>query len=137
MNNENLNRKRESILLKIAGIWNIITGSITLFYYSSWIKGQLAIDPRMNNEQTMATKYIYESIDGFVIMYGLLFICVGAINYYLSTKIKTGLIQKNIIIWCIIWTTVSFFGVDIVGFVLYFIFIINTLIRNKALQTMT
>ncbi|MFV0504166.1 MAG: hypothetical protein ACK5LT_09405 [Lachnospirales bacterium] len=128
-------RKRESIILRIASVWNMVIGAITLFYYSSWIKGQVDLGKSITSQEIIAGRLLFEAIDNFIMMYSIALISIGAINYYLGTvKIKKGLIHKGIVIWIMVWAILSYFLVDVVGFALYFVFLINTLIRNKLIK---
>ncbi|GAB2545369.1 hypothetical protein [Gracilibacillus alcaliphilus] len=127
--------KLESVLLRLGSIWNIITGAITLFYYSSWLQQNVLIEPVAANPSSLFTdRYYFQSIYLFVIGYGLVFILVGAMNFFLSTRLKQEKIPVKLIVWLSIWALISYLTVDVIGFVFYFATVIIFIVKNMAFK---
>jgi|SRR5690606_15656710 len=122
------------LLIKIGAIWNIITGGITLFYYSSWMEENILKETATTTGGLLADRYYFQSVYLFVIGYGLFFILVGAINYYLASKVKDSMMSRKMLVWLAIWSLASYLTVDIIGFVLYFAAIIISLMKNIAVK---
>ncbi|GIN71445.1 hypothetical protein J14TS2_19200 [Bacillus sp. J14TS2] len=128
-------RKLEKNLLRIASIWNIITGTITLFYYSSWMQQNVLIEPAATNPSSLfADRFYFQSVYLFVIGYGLVFILIGAMNFFLSTKLKQETTPVKLVVWLSIWALLSYLTVDIIGFVLYFATVIICIIKNMSFK---
>lgn len=126
-----MTRKVERILCRIGGIWNIITGAITLFFYSPWVKSNLFLN--MNGE-TKGLNFLSENINLFVMTFGLVFILVGSFNLVLATKIDNHASLKKVPIWFFIWGLISFFTVDIIGVLCYLPASFLIVIKNKSIR---
>lgn len=126
-----MNRKVERNLIKFGGIWNIITGSITLFFYSSWLKKNFFTNL---NGDTKGLNYLSENINTFVMTFGLIFILLGSISIYLSNRIIDSKIYKKMPVWFFILGMVSFFTIDLIGVVCYLLASFILLSKNKSIE---
>lgn len=126
-----MNRKWDRIWARIGGIWNIINGAITLFLYSPWIKNNLFTT--MNGD-TKGLNYVSESVNSVVIIYGLIYFLMGAINLYLVNRLEDDTIQHKIPIWYCIFGFASYLMVDPISTITFVISGVFGLARNKALR---
>lgn len=125
-----MSRKVERKLCQIGGIWNILTGTITLFFYSTWIKTNLF--ENMNGE-TRGLNFLSENLNLVVMTFGLIFILVGCLNLILAARIENQAVIKKMPIWFLIWGLISFFTVDIVGVLCYLLASFLLLTKNKLM----
>jgi len=129
-------RKKEKILVRIGGIWNIITGTSTLFYYHTWFQHNLLFEHSGDVPNLMFERFINQHVSSFIMLFGLLFTLVGALNIYLSTQMvkKNAKTSNKIPIWLSIWTLISFITVDIIGVLLYLPATVIYIFNNKAIK---
>ena len=125
----------EEVFLGIGSIWNIVTGAITMFYYSSWLQQNVLIETTGDRGGLFADRYYFESVYLFVIGYGLAFILLGAVNFYLSTKIRKDGVSTKVIIWLCLCALALYLTMDIIGFIFYFATVVTCIFKNMALKT--
>lgn len=131
-----MNRKFESILMKLAGIWEVSCGLITIFYYGSYIKlNTLNID--INQLDNIATSdSIISNIYILVTTIGIISMFIGFINLYLSSKLKKLQVETKKFIWLISCSILSYLFMDILGGFLLLIAGIIMVSKNKAVKQM-
>lgn len=116
-----MNFKIEKILLFIGAVWNMFTGSMTLFYYRSWLEQNVLIEQITDDASLFIERFYHEHIQTVVMVYGMVFILVGAINFYLATQLHKHVASPSykIGIWLGVWSLLSFFTVDVIGVLFY------------------
>lgn len=116
-----MNRKMEKILVRIGAIWNIFTGSMTLFYYRSWLEQNVLIEQITDDASLFIERFYHQHIQTFVMVYGMIFILIGVIHFYLSNQFdkQKHVTSHKIPIWLFMWSLISFFTVDVIGVLLY------------------
>lgn len=131
-----MNRKFEGILMKLAGIWEVSCGLITIFYYGSYIKlNTLNID--INQLDNIATSdSIISNIYILVTTIGIISMFIGFINLYLSSKLKKLKVETKKFIWLIGCSILSYLFMDILGGFLLLIAGIIMVSKNKAVKQM-
>lgn len=126
-----MNRKMERVVIRVGGIWNIINGALTLFLVSPWVKSGLFENL---SGQTRGLNYLSENLNTFVTTYCLLYIFLGVLNLYLSTRIEDETAPRAIPIWFFLFGLVSFMMVDIISAVTYIVASVISLSKNKAVR---
>lgn len=129
-----MSRKVERNLIRAGGIWNIITGSITLFFYRSWVESNFFSSL---NSETKGLNYLSENINIFIMTFGLVFILLGAISVFLSNKIGDSEVHKKIPICFFVWGIISFFTVDVIGVLCYLSGSFILLSKNRSIEAMS
>lgn len=126
-----MNRKSERIIIRIGGIWNILNGALTLFLVSPWVKSGLFENL---NGQTKGLNYLSENLNTFVTTYCLLYIFLGVLNVYLSTRLEDESAPRAIPVWFFILGLASFMMVDVISAVTYIVASVMSLAKNKAVR---
>ncbi len=126
-----MNRKTERIIIRIGGIWNIVNGALTLFLVSPWVKSGLFENL---NAQTRGLNYLSENLNSFVTTYCLLYIFLGVLNIYLSTRMEDESAFRAIPCWFFLLGLASFMMVDVISAVAYIVASVMSLAKNKAVK---
>lgn len=129
-----MNRNIERRIAYVGGAWQVISGVITIFMYSTWIKKQgfsVVGDSQLN---ISASQSMIDSIYTFSTTLGILFLGLGLLNLYLSKSMRNDRIEKKIPVWFVLCGIMSYFLMD---FLSCFTFIVSGVIamaRNKAIK---
>lgn len=126
-----MNRKIERSMIRVGGIWNIVNGILTMFLYSPWVKND--VFPNMNGD-TIGLNFLSENLNVFVMTYSLLFIAIGILNIYLSTRLFNDSVSVKIPVWLIVFGMISYLSVDVISAVLFIVSGVMSLSKNKALR---
>lgn len=129
-----MDRKFEKNLIRIAAVWNLISGIMTMFFYSSWVISQgLDVDKTamINNR---ANHVLIDNLYTFTHIFGLFFILLGIISLMISNKISTDKVSMRIIIWLIFCSLVSYLCIDIIGALIYITSIVIIFSKNQAVK---
>ncbi|EOL42720.1 hypothetical protein [Enterococcus phoeniculicola] len=121
------NRKLERVIIRIGGMWNICNGTLTLFFYSPYVRNNLF---QNLNASTKGLNYLTENLSSFVMIYSFFFIVLGVLNLYLSTKLKETIAVK-IPIWIVLVGMFSYLLVDIISALAYLSAGVLSLSKNK------
>lgn len=129
-----MNRRIERIFAYIGCSWQIISGVITIFIYSTWIKKQGFEVTGSSQLNISASQSIIDSIYTFSTTLGILFLGLGLLNLYLSRSLRKDRVEKRIPIWFVVCGVISYFLMD---FLSCFAFIVSGVIamaRNKSIK---
>lgn len=129
-----MNRRIERIFAYIGCSWQIISGVITIFIYSTWIKKQGFEVAGSSQLNISASQSIIDSIYTFSTTLGILFLGLGLLNLYLSRSLRNDRVEKRIPIWFVVCGVISYFLMD---FLSCFAFIVSGVIamaRNKSIK---
>lgn len=129
-----MKRTIEKRVLIVAGIWNIITATLTIVGYSTWFKSEGVNAFSANGQLNYLNTSMLDSLVSIIMVFGLLIFAIGVCNLYLSKKINT--IQKNwrMNTWLIICVSIHFFSFDLIGTLLYLVTLVIYMARTKAIK---
>jgi len=118
-----MSRRFERVLIYIASIWQIITGSITAFIYLFNIESMVGASPQ-------------NSMFGmFIFIYGMYYVSIGIINIILVRKyIKENTIQKKIPVFLIILSVIFLILGDYISLTLLILAAVIGLAKNKTIE---
>ena len=123
-----INRKLERVIIRIGGLWNICNGTLTLFFYSPYVRNKLF---QNLDATTKGLNYLTENLSSFVMIYSFFFIVLGVFNLYISTKLEDTLSIK-IPVWIIMVGIVSYFLIDLISALAYLSAGVLSLSKNKV-----
>lgn len=132
-----MSRKVEKIFAYIGCSWQIISGFITIFIYSIWIKKQGFEVTGKSELDISASQSIIDSIYSFSTTLGILFLGLGLLNLYLSKKLRNDQIEKKIPVWFIICGVISYFLMDFLSCFTFIASGVIALARNKSIKIMS
>ena len=132
-----MNRKFERRLVLIAGIWQVAMGFLTIFVYA----------PRHRREgldliyeaaplplvEAEAINSLFSSLYMFIVTFGMLFVVLGLINIFLSTKIKDNKVEKKIPLFLLICGVGVYFLMDFISTIMLVSASILMLAKNKSI----
>lgn len=131
-----MNRRFEKIIAYVGGSWQIISGLITIFAYSIWIKKQGINVTGSSQFYIDASQSVIDSIYTFTATIGLFFIALGILNLFLSKKLKNEEVQKKIPAWFIICGIISFFLTDFISCLAFIASGVIGLAKNKSIRVL-
>ncbi|HWJ78731.1 MAG TPA: hypothetical protein VNR61_11715 [Niallia sp.] len=131
-----MNRKLERNLVRIAGIWQIIDGLITILIYGTYKKVEGA--SLIENTSFVYMKAI-ESVVGsiyiFIGIFGAILIALGMFNLVCAHKyIKDNQVHVKVAIWFIICGLISYVIMDIFSVILCISAGVIILAKNKSIK---
>lgn len=130
-----MERKLERNILKLAGVWNIINGLITVLAYSSWLKvGGIAEMTLMQSGQAQISGSILDSVYMVTVGYGFLQIIIGVINFIVVRSMRNNAIQVGFIVWIVSLALISLTTLDVIGTLVYTVLFVIYQARNKAIK---
>lgn len=130
-----MERKLERNILKLAGVWNIINGLITVLAYSSWLKvGGIAEITTMQSGQAQISGSILDSVYMVTVGYGFLQIIIGVINFIVVRSMRNNAIQVGFIVWIVSLALISLTTLDVIGTLVYTVLFVIYQARNKAIK---
>ena len=128
-----MNRRFEKRVAYAGAFWEIISGLITIFGYSLWVRGQGAEvkgAPAINNA---AVQIYADNLFMFSVTFGILFVTLGVINIIMIRKLKDGEVQYKIPIWFTICGIASYLLMDFIGAIALISSGVLSLARNKSI----
>ncbi|WP_047982705.1 hypothetical protein [Ornithinibacillus contaminans] len=130
-----MSRSFERKIIYAACVWQLITGIITTFFYSFYMKGQGKETEGLTYVQARGIQTIFDSIYSFVITYGMFFIVVAILNF-LFTKLfmKDNTVQYKLPIAWIVFAVICYFLTDYISLLLCLVAAIVALSKNKAIK---
>ncbi|WP_271814248.1 hypothetical protein [Clostridium beijerinckii] len=129
-----MSRKTEKIFAYVGCSWQIISGFITIFIYSIWIKQQGFKVTGSSELYISASQSVIDSIYSFSTTLGILFLGLGLLNLYLVRRLREDKIEKKIPIWFILCGILSYFLMDFLSSFTFIASGIITLARNKSIK---
>jgi hypothetical protein len=130
-----LRRTIERIILGVAGAYNILMASITVFIYTNWFR---------NNsydilEEKGLLKQGVSDVSNVVYVaeiYGLIIAIIGVISIIVASRgMKPGTISRGVIIYLVVIIVFSLGTADWLGLIAYSLCLAVYVARNKAIHT--
>ncbi len=127
-------RTVERVLLYIAGAWNLLNASITLFVYSNWFRGEsytlLEEEGLLDSTLTNVNSVVY-----VVQIYGLIVAMVGVVSIVIASRaMRPSAISKPVQIYLAVLVVFSLATGDWLALVLYSICCAVYAARSVALR---
>lgn len=127
-----MSRSVERKLIMIMGVWQIIEGLITIFYYGLYKYGW-----NLGNQSSVdnISKAIHSNLFTVTTTFGILLISLGLINFLISHRyLKDNQIHKKIGIYLIIQVVFSYIVFDLISVVLGVSAAVILLSKNKSVK---
>jgi hypothetical protein len=128
-----MKRTFERRAIYIACIWQLITGAITLFFYSYHVKaaeGQQVTN--LSPIELKSVQSVFSNLYTFTITYGLFFIVLAIVNFLLTrTYIKDQSIQLKMPIYWLILAVIYYFLSDFISVFLFMAASVIAFSKNK------
>ena len=131
-----MNRRLERRLVKIAGVWQIIDGLITILVYGTYKKVEGA---NLIEHTSFAYMKAIESVVGsiyiFIGIFGAVLIGLGLFNLVCVKKyIKDDQVHVKVAIWLLVCGAISYIVMDIINVVLCLSAGLIILAKNKSIK---
>lgn len=127
-----MNRTFERSMIYIACIWQLITGSITLFFYSYHLKVEGNHVTNLSPLQLASVHSVFSSLYSFTITYGLFFIVLAIVNFLLTrSTVKDQSIQLRMPIFWLVLAVIYYFLSDFISVFLFMAAGIIAFSKNK------
>jgi hypothetical protein len=122
-------------MIYVASAWQIITGVITMFYYSLYIKKQGAQLEYSSIVQQKGIQSLFDNLYSFTVTYGLLFIVIAGLNIIFARRLlKDNTIQYKLPFYWIGLAVAFYFLTDFISLTLCLAAAIITLAKNKPIK---
>jgi len=129
-----MTRSLERKVIYVASSWQIITGLITIFFYSNYIK---KLGLQMDNPteiQVLGMEGIFSSFSTFAVSFGIFFVFIGVLNIFFAKMVmKDHTVQKGLPIFWLVLVIVFYFLSDYISLLLTLVSAIIALSKNKAI----
>ena len=131
-----MNRKLERRLIIIGSIWQMTTGLLTIFVYASFIKNEGLNSSFDTFAKLEAAQSIFGSLYIFSVSFGMLFVLLGVINFFLARGLKDDKAETKKPVWFIVIGLASYFVMDILASLLFLSGGILAFAKNKSIVKM-
>ena len=130
-----IERKFEKRLTTIAGVWEIIMGLLTIFFYGPYHRrqGLDLIEDGIPLLEAEAINAVFSSLYMFIVILGMFFMILGLINVFLAKKMCHDQVERKIPIFLILIGIVSYFLMDFIGAILLLAAGTFALAKNKSI----
>jgi hypothetical protein len=132
-----MKRSFERKTIYVACVWQLFTGVITLFFYSSYVKHQGDHLHHLSLIEQKGLQSIFDSLYTFTITFGLLFIVIAILNFIFTRSIvKDETVQIKM---PLIWfgeAVLLYFLSDYISTMLLIMAGIIALAKNKTIRFM-
>lgn len=126
-------KKRESLLLMLLGLWQVVTGSITILVYSFLKKGNMQRIIEIGNSTLFQAKY--GALFALINIFGTIFILFGLLNLLISKQcIHQNKYSNKICAWLVFQSVFLYLCMDLIGAILATIVTILYLAKRKVLK---
>lgn len=130
-----MSRSFERKIIFVASAWQIITGLITIFFYSFYIKSQGNDLDKLSQIEAMGVRSIFDNLFTFTVTYGLFFVVIASLNIIFVRKlVKDDTIQYKMPFFWICLSIVFFFLSDFISVMLCSVAAVIALSKNKPLK---
>ncbi|MFT4414383.1 hypothetical protein ACLM5H_11040 [Fredinandcohnia humi] len=130
-----MSRSFERKIMYVASAWQLITGTITVFFYSIYLKNQGAELGDLSIIEQKGIQSYFDSLYSFSVMYGLFFILIGALNIiFVMRMVKDNTLQYKLPIYWIILAIAFYFLSDFISLTLTLIAAVIALAKNKPIK---
>ena len=130
-----MKRSFERKTIYIASVWQLLTGMITIFYYSFYIRGQASQLGNLSPVESMGVQSIFKNLYMFSVTYGLFFVVIAIVNTLFTWKMmKDHTLQYKIpFIWLGL-AAIFFFLSDFISVMFYVSAGVIALAKNRVLK---
>ncbi|WP_053367633.1 hypothetical protein [Bacillus sp. FJAT-27245] len=130
-----MSRSFERKLIYAASAWQIVAGFITMFFYSMYIKKQGAQLPGLEAVERKGAESLFDSLYGYAVTYGLLFIVIGSLNILFTKKLMNdGTLQYKLPAFWIALAVAFYFLSDLISLALSLAAAVIALAKNKPIK---
>lgn len=132
-----MNRSFERKMIYAASAWQLITGVITMFFYSLYIKKQGANVESLSFAEQKGIQSLFDNLYSFTVTYGLLFIVIAIVNIiFVKRLLKDNTIQYKLPIYWIFLAVAFFFLNDFISLTLCLVAAVIALAKNKPIKAL-
>ena len=130
-----MSRSTERKLIYAASAWQILTGFITTFVYSFYIKSQSNNFENVSYMEAKGIQSIFDSLYSFIITYGIFFIVIGTLNIiFVKRMLKDNTLQYKLPLIWIALSVIFYLLTDYISIMLSLIAAVVALAKNKAIK---
>lgn len=127
-----MKRSFERRAIYIACIWQLITGAITLFFYSYHVKAEGQHVTNLSPIELKSVQSVFSDLYTFTITYGLFFIVLAIVNFLLTrSNVKDHSIQLKMPIFWLVLAVVYYFLSDFISVFLFMAASVIAFSKNK------
>ncbi|WEG12836.1 hypothetical protein PU629_00315 [Pullulanibacillus sp. KACC 23026] len=127
-----MKRTFERTAIYIACIWQLVTGSITLFFYSYHLKAEGDNMTNLSPLESASVHSVFSNLYTFTITYGLFFIVLAIVNCLLTrSTVKDQSIQFKMPTFWLILAVIYYFLSDFISVFLFLAAGIIAFSKNK------
>jgi hypothetical protein len=118
-----------------ASVWQMVTGLITVFYYSFYIKNQASGAGHLSPIESMGVQSLFDNLYTFSITYGLFFVVVSSVNFIFTRRlVKDDTLQYKLPLFWIALAVIMFFLSDFISVMLFLAAAVIALSKNRPLK---
>ncbi|OCA87647.1 hypothetical protein A8F94_07255 [Bacillus sp. FJAT-27225] len=130
-----MDRSFERKIIYIASGWQIVTGMITMFFYSMYVKQQGANLEHLQIPEQMGVQSLFDSMFTYTVTYGLFFVIIGVLNVIFAKRIlKDDTLQHKLPLYWILLAIVCYFLSDYISLAFLMMGAVIALAKNKPIQ---
>ncbi|MFP5115373.1 hypothetical protein ACSU64_23770 [Bacillaceae bacterium C204] len=130
-----MSRSFERKLIYTASGWQFITGLITMFYYSLYIKKQGSDVANLSLLEQKGIQSLFDSLYSFTVTYGLLFIVIAGLNIiFVKRLMKDDTLQYKLPLYWIFLAAAFYFLSDFISLTLCLAAAVMALAKNKPIK---
>lgn len=130
-----MSRKKERLLIRIMGIWQIVGGLLTIIFYGFYQQQLASGTPEGNLAQLTAITAQFGNVFVFICTFGTLLIGLGIANLVVSKRyVKDNEVNIKIGVFLVIQALFSYLILDIVSLVLGMSAGVILLAKNKGIK---
>ncbi|MFP7300081.1 hypothetical protein [Neobacillus niacini] len=130
-----MNRSFERKIIYAASSWQLITGAITVFFYSVTLKKQGANVENLSLLEQKGVQSLFDSLYSFAVIYGLLFIVIAGLNIiFVKRLVKDNTLQYKLPIYWIVLAAAFYFLTDFISLTLSLVAAVIALAKNKPIK---
>jgi len=127
-----MTRKFEKSIAMVGSIWQIGSGIVTMLIYATWVRSQ---GPSLSlaTDKFTSSRLLTNNIYIFTVTFGMLYLLIGLLNFYLAKKLKSDEVEVKTPIWFMTCGVVSLLFMDFIGAIAFIIAGLIALARNKSI----
>lgn len=130
-----MSRSFERTIIYAASAWQLLTGVITVFFYSLYVKRQGANIGDIGIIEKKGIQAYFDSLYSFSVIYGLLFIIIGVLNIIFVTRmVKDNTLQYKLPLYWVILSVVFIVLSDYISVMLTLSAAVIALAKNKPIK---
>ena len=130
-----MSRSFERKVIYAASIWQLVTGAITIFYYSFTLKKQGANVDKLTLLEQKGVQSLFDSLYSFAVTYGVLFIDIAGLNIiFVRWLVRDNTLQYMLPIYWIVLAAAFYFLSDYISLTLCLVAAVIALAKNKPIK---